>query len=181
MEKDNRNAYSEVIEILKLIDDEKRLEALPIEMLEILKSKANPEYKPQISNEIPLDEQNLQPETLSILSWIAMKYWGDEIEHETEKENIHQEENKEMKENTNEKEERNAKTADLTENSELESQEQAKNEEIEQVQPTVEQQNTNLPILHKDLKWYQKIKVKIIEFFHRIFRKDQNENKIEDK
>ncbi len=49
MEKDNRNAYSEVIEILKFLDDEKKLEALPIEMLEVLKSKANPEYKPQIS------------------------------------------------------------------------------------------------------------------------------------
>ena len=42
MEKDNRNAYSEVIEILKFLDDEKKLEALPIEMLEVLKSKANP-------------------------------------------------------------------------------------------------------------------------------------------
>ena len=42
MEKDNRNAYSEVIEILKWLDEEEKLEALPIEMLEVLKSKANP-------------------------------------------------------------------------------------------------------------------------------------------
>ena len=34
---DNKNAYSEVIEILKLVDDEKKLEALPMEMLELLK------------------------------------------------------------------------------------------------------------------------------------------------
>ena len=27
---ENKNAYSEVIEILKLLDDEKKLEALPI-------------------------------------------------------------------------------------------------------------------------------------------------------
>jgi len=181
MEKDNRNAYSEVIEILKLIDDEKRLEALPIEMLEILKSKANPEYKPQISSEIPLDEQNLQPETLSILSWITMKYWSDEIEHETEKENIQQEKNKEIKNNKNEDEEKDNKTTNLTEDNKLENQEQVKNEEKKPDQSTIEQQNTNLPILHQDLKWYQKIKVKIIEFFHRIFRKDQNENKIENK
>ena len=100
MEKDNRNAYSEVIEILKLLDDEKRLEALPIEMLEVIKSKANPEYKPQISSEIPLEEQNLQPETLSILSWIAMKYWSDEIDEEKETEEESQnEESIETKEN----------------------------------------------------------------------------------
>ena len=74
MEKDNKDAYSEVIEILKLLDDEEKLEAMPIEMLEVLKSKANPEYKPQILKNIPLEEQNLQPETLSILSWIAMKF-----------------------------------------------------------------------------------------------------------
>ena len=75
---DNKNAYSEVIEILKLVDDEKKLEALPMEMLELLKSKVNPEYKPIISKDIPLDEQNLQPETFAILNWITQKYWNDE-------------------------------------------------------------------------------------------------------
>ena len=80
MEQDNKNAYSEVIEILKFLDDEEKLEALPIEMLEVLKSKANPEYKPIISKELPLEEQNLQPETLQILAWIATKYWGEKIE-----------------------------------------------------------------------------------------------------
>ena len=58
---DNKNAYSEVIEILKLVDDEKRLEALPMEMLELLKSKANPEYKPIISKEIPLEIEDEFP------------------------------------------------------------------------------------------------------------------------
>ena len=30
---------------------------------------------------------------------------------------------------------------------------------------------TSLPVLYKDLKWYQKIKIKIIEFFNRIFKR----------
>ena len=188
MEKDNRNAYSEVIEILKLIDDEKRLEALPMEMLQILKSKANPDYKPQISSEIPLDEQNLQPETLSILSWIAMKYWGDEIENKANEENIGQE----IKDNTNTEEikddpnietdkEVNIETAEIPQNNMFDSQEQDNKKDIKQEPANIEQQNTNLPILHKDLKWYQKIKVKILEFFHKIFRKDHNEKKIDEK
>ena len=152
MEKDNRNAYSEVIEILKLLDDEKRLEALPIEMLEVIKSKANPEYKPQISSEIPLEEQNLQPETLSILSWIAMKYWSDEIDEEKETEEESQnEESIETKENNENDENKN------------------KEEEVSEEGQTA----SILPVLHKDLKWYERIKVKIIEFFNKIFKKEQ--------
>lgn len=150
MEKDNRNAYSEVIEILKLLDDEKKLEALPIEMLEVLKSKANPEYKPQISSEIPLEEQNLQPETFSILSWIAMKYWNEEIDGETEiQENLQNEQKIEIEDNEN------------------------KNEEDEVLKE--EQTSSILPVLHKDLKWYERIKAKIIEFFNKIFKKDHKE------
>ena len=137
MEKDNKNAYSEVIEILKLLDDEEKLEAMPIEMLEVLKSKANPEYKPQILKDIPLEEQNLQPETLSILSWIAMKYWKEEPENMLGTEDTAKQE---------------------TENI---------NEEIEN--------NCNLPMLHKDLKWYQKVKEKILEFFHKIFKSRKEE------
>lgn len=143
---ENKNAYSEVVEILKLIDDEKKLEALPIEMLEVLKLKANPEYKPQISKEIPLEEQNLQPETFSILSWIALKYWDEEIEEIT---NLEPQE--ELKK------------------------EEPKNEEQNIEQEKLEDEASTLPILYKDLRWYQKIRVKIIEIFHKIFKKDKRE------
>lgn len=157
MEEENKNAYSEVIEILKLVDDEKKLEALPMEMLEVLKSKANPEYKPLISKEIPLDEQNLAPETYSILSWIAMKYWNEENELiEDEKNNIiEKEENKkpESKQDEN-KDDENKEIIDNAHNMEI------KNEDEENL----------LPVLHKELKWYEIIKNKIIELFKRIFK-----------
>ena len=149
MEKDNKNAYSEVIEILKFLDDEKKLEALPIEMLEVLKSKANPEYKPQISKDIPLEEQNLQPETLQILAWIASKYWIDEV-NTSESQNLNDIEEKE----------------DETNN--IESVESE--EELEE-----KKENSNLPIIHKDLKWYEKIKEKILEFFDKIFNRKKKE------
>lgn len=149
MEKDNKNAYSEVIEILKFLDDEKKLEALPIEMLEVLKSKANPEYKPQISKDIPLEEQNLQPETLQILAWIASKYWIDEV-NTSESQNLNDIEEKE----------------DETNNIEAVESE----EELEE-----KKENSNLPIIHKDLKWYEKIKEKILEFFDKIFNRKKKE------
>lgn len=161
MEKDNENAYSEVIEILKLVDDEKKLEALPMEMLEVLKSKANPEYKPQISKEIPLEEQNLQPETFSILSWIAIKYWNDDI---NEEENNQNDDEQMAKENKDEKiEEKDSKAID------------------KEILETENVTATTLPILNKDLKWYQKIRIKIIELFNKIFKKNKCENYVENK
>lgn len=153
---ENKNAYSEVVEILKLIDDEKKLEALPIEMLEVLKSKANPEYKPQISMDIPLDEQNLQPQTLGILSWIAGKYWNDIIEEESIGED------KEVFEE-------NKSVID-----------EPVNEEIEEktLPENIENTASELPIAYKDLKWYQKIRIRIIEIFNKIFKK--HKGKIEE-
>lgn len=149
MEKDNKNAYSEVIEILKFLDDEEKLEALPIEMLEVLKSKANPEYKPQISKDIPFEEQNLQPETLQILSWIATKYWSNELQ-ETEQQNI---------------EEKDKLDIELPK------------EESESKEDNVEdtKEENNLPILHREIKWYEKIKEKILAFLDRIFKREKKE------
>ena len=37
MEEEKRKAYSEVVEILKLIEDEKALEAIPFEVIELIK------------------------------------------------------------------------------------------------------------------------------------------------
>lgn len=154
---ENKNAYSEVIEILKLIDDEEKLEKLPMEMLELLKSKTNPEYKPQISMEIPLEEQNLQPETFSILSWIATKYWNEEssIEEIDLSQQINTEQNEEAGNNEEIIENKN----DVTENSAKED------------FGKVEEVNNTLPILHKDLKWYERIKIKIIEILDKLFKK----------
>ena len=151
MENENRKAYSEVIEILKWIDDEKKLEALPIEMLEIIKSKADPEYKPEISKEIPLDEQNLQKETFSILSWIATKYWNTNIE---DQENVY-----EYESNLKEKIDNNEL---LDENNDI----------LINKDNSINCEDSNkLPVLKEDLTWYQKIKIRIIAFLNKIFRK----------
>lgn len=166
---ENKNAYSEVIEILKYIDDEEKLEKLPMEMLEVLKSKVNPEYKPVISMDIPLEEQNLQPETYSILSWIAMKYWSDE--GNLDYNNSVMEENAKIQEAIENREDEVQSIKDVVEN-------------VEEVTPNIEdvaqnlqennyEKDTNslLPIASHDLKWYEKIKIKIIEIFNKLLRK----------
>ena len=159
MENNNAKAYSEVIEILKLVDDEKKLEALPIEMLEVLKSKADPEYKPKISMEIPLEEQALQSETYSILSWIASKYWSENLETN----NIEQkqsENNEEVVENIQ------SESNKIEGNILLEEDKQQTNE-------------INLPIAYSDLKWYQKIKMKVIELLNKLFKRNKKNTNYE--
>lgn len=158
MENNNEKAYSEVIEILKLVEDEKKLEALPIEMLELLKSKASPEYKPQISMEIPLEEQALQPETYSILSWIASKYWSENLETNIEQDSS--ENNEELEDNIQ------------SESNKIESNILSE----EDVQQTNEM---NLPIAYSDLKWYQKIKIKVIELLNKLFKRNKKSTNYE--
>lgn len=166
---DNKNAYSEVIEILKLVDDEKRLEALPMEMLELLKSKANPEYKPIISKKIPLDEQNLQPETYAILNWITQKYWEDAVEN-SEANQFDNIESIETNEQNNVEESNNQE--EIQESISVNS-ENLVSTEIEKNIETAESETSNLPVLFDDLKWYEKIKIKIIELFNRIFKRNK--------
>ena len=162
---DNKNAYSEVIEILKLVDDEKKLEALPMEMLELIKSKANPEYKPIINKDIPLDEQNLQPETFALLNWIAQKYWGD-----LEAEEVKNFENSEIMEQTETPEEYMIQEDKIQDSI---------SEDKENIMNTGNKQNidcseNNLPISFDNLKWYEKIKIRIIELFNRIFKRSKS-------
>lgn len=76
---DRSDVYTEVVEYLKTIDDDEKLEKLPMEFVELLKKKSNPNYKPKISKDIPLEEQNLKEETYSLIAWISKKYWDEVV------------------------------------------------------------------------------------------------------
>ena len=118
-------------------------------MLEVLKSKTNPEYKPVILKDVPLEEQNLQKETYNILAWISTKYLLDD--EEIKQENIE----------------------DIKAEDECNKEEKIIKEEqaVDNKKESNYENNDNLPVLYKDMKWYQKIKIKIIEFFNRLFKK----------
>ena len=92
MDEEKRKAYSEVVEILKQINNEEMMEKIPFEVIELIKSNSDPTYKPEIRKDIPLENQNLKNETYSIMAWIANKYWGENIEvagnNQEEKANI---------------------------------------------------------------------------------------------
>ena len=159
MEEEKRKAYSEVVEILKLIDDEKRIEKIPFEVIELIKRNSDPEYRPRIDKEKPLEDQNLKKETYSIIGWIASKYWNEEIiEHNIEENisesNIQNEESKTAKETINNIEERAAVYNDI--------------------EPIIIENCTdkdNFPVLKSSIKWYVKIKEKVIKLLKVLFGK----------
>ena len=166
MEEEKRKAYSEVVEILKLIDDEQRIEKIPFEVIELIKRNSDPLYKPSIDKNKPIEEQGLRNETYSILGWIANKYWNEDIVIESkDKENIQTEETpqekdvKTINETINKIEERAAVYNDL---------------EPKILEYCTEQDN--LPILRSNIKWYNKLKDKVIRLLKMLFKSKEVNN-----
>lgn len=89
MEEDIKKVYSEVIAALRLVDDEEKLAKLPMEFVELIRSKADATYMPKLSKDKNLEEQNLNPKTYSILAWIANKFWEEELPQESEEKEIY--------------------------------------------------------------------------------------------
>ena len=155
MEENKRKAYSEIVEILKLIEDEEKLSKIPFEVIQMFKNNSDPEYKPTISMEIPLEEQNLMNETYSILGFIANKYWQETIEEEMPTENETQEE----------------KVEELAQNIE----EFKEENKVDKIVEEETQQENILPVLVEDIKWYKKIKERIIALFNKIFARKKSD------
>lgn len=76
---DNMMAYSEVYEILNLMEDEDK-EKVPQEVSDFFEEQRMKEYKPKIRTDIPLTEQNLRRETVVLLTILVINYWCDSEE-----------------------------------------------------------------------------------------------------
>ena len=156
-------AYSEVVEILKMIEDEERIEKIPFEVIQLIKGKADAEYKPNISKYKPLEEQNLLPETYSIMAWIASKYWGENLDEENEEKTkddgnvVNKETSYTQFEETIQSEEKPIRNAAVFNDIEPE---------------TLEGQY--LPMLVSDMSLYERIKAKIIKLLKIIFRRSSS-------
>ena len=171
MEEEKRKAYSEVVEILKLIENEEKIEKIPFEVIELIKNNSDPEYKPTIDIEIPLENQKLKDETYSILAWIANKYWGEEIainnniaENNSEYSELN---NTEFSNSTERNDNTNHLIAEAAVYNDMEPQIQERCEELGIV-PVFEMRN----------KWYIRIKEKILKALKMIFRTNRVEKEI---
>ena len=76
---DNMMAYSEIYEILNLMEDEDK-ERVPQEVRDFFEEQRMKEYKPKIRTDIPLTEQNLRRETVVLLTILVIHYWCDSEE-----------------------------------------------------------------------------------------------------
>ena len=184
MEEEKRKAYSEVVEILKLIEDEKALEAIPFEVIELIKKNADSTYRPNISKEIPIEEQNLRNETYSIMGWIANKYWGQEISSENIEESQKVEENSQVEHIEVVQENAQDSILEKTNNTEqIENIEKVNIKEDKEVSVynDIEPEcleGRNLPAL-VDIKWYQRLKNQVIKIIRKLFRIKSKEEVIE--
>lgn len=74
-----KKAFSEVDMILDLIDSEMK-NKVSADFIKFIKEEKDNEYKPNIKQDIPLEEQNILPETIDILALLKLNYWCNEEE-----------------------------------------------------------------------------------------------------
>jgi restriction endonuclease Mrr len=80
---DNMLAYSEIDEILNLLED-KYKEKIPENVRNFFKEERNNDYIPKIDTKKPLIEQNLKRETLILLAILNLNYWCENEEEKQE-------------------------------------------------------------------------------------------------
>lgn len=72
-------AYSEVYKILQLLDED-YINKLPKKFIEFIEKEKDHDYIVNINPNIPLEEQNLLPDTINILAMLKLDYWSTEDE-----------------------------------------------------------------------------------------------------
>lgn len=99
-----RKAYSEVSKILELLGAE-YVNKIPNEIIENINKEKDNEYIVNINPDIPLEEQNLLQDTISILAMLKLDYWCENEDEKKELLNIlnknEEEYQKEMREKYN--------------------------------------------------------------------------------
>ena len=71
---DTMMSYSEVYEILNLLEEEYR-EKVPENIRNFFEEERLKDYKPQIDIDVPLIEQDLKRETIVLLAVLNLNYW----------------------------------------------------------------------------------------------------------
>lgn len=69
-----KEIYSEVYQVLNLLGNY-YIDKLPTSLINMLREKREVNYNPQYTDEIPLNEQNIKKETMSIIVLLYLNYW----------------------------------------------------------------------------------------------------------
>lgn len=69
-----KEIYSEVYQVLNLLGND-YIDKLPTSLINMLREKREVNYNPQYTDDIPLNEQNIKKETMSIIVLLYLNYW----------------------------------------------------------------------------------------------------------
>lgn len=146
-----KEIYSEVYQVLNLLGND-YIDKLPTSLINMLREKREVNYNPQYTDDIPLNEQNIKKETMSIIVLLYLNYWcEDENENLGVKQILKSNEDKyrlELREKYN--------SDNIFCN-------QHKNSSIDN-----EQDNQKLALIEtSNIKWYKKILKTIKNFFRK--------------
>lgn len=93
MTKENRLAYSEIVEIFSKMNPE-IVEKVPLKLREFFTYNKLPDYVEHINLEQTLGEQNLTDETVTILAMLNLKYWTEDEQSKEKLKRIYEENEK---------------------------------------------------------------------------------------
>lgn len=72
-----KEIYSEVYQILNLLGND-YIDKLPTSLINMLREKREVNYNPEYTDDIPLNEQNIKKETMSIIALLYLNYWCED-------------------------------------------------------------------------------------------------------
>ena len=72
-----KEIYSEVYQILNLLGND-YIDKLPTSLINMLREKREIDYNPEYTDDIPLNEQNIKKETMSIIALLYLNYWCED-------------------------------------------------------------------------------------------------------
>ena len=78
-----KEIYSEVYQVLNLLGNE-YINKLPKSLLKMLEEKRDINYEPKYTEDIPLNEQAIKNETLSIIALLYLNYWCENANEKNE-------------------------------------------------------------------------------------------------
>lgn len=72
-----KEIYSEVYQVLNLLGND-YIDKLPTSLINMLREKREVNYNPEYTDDIPLNEQNIKKETMSIIALLYLNYWCED-------------------------------------------------------------------------------------------------------
>ena len=72
-----KEIYSEVYQILNFLGND-YIDKLPNSLINMLREKREINYNPEYTDDMPLNEQNIKKETMSIIALLYLNYWCED-------------------------------------------------------------------------------------------------------